>query len=85
MECPIPVRCCGIPMPMKTKEHPHYWIIATANGHWSKGVCKLCRATKAFENSVVNPVYRSNKILFDQSRSPDSIEDIPVSGGGGQW
>ena len=31
----------------------HYWVIDSANGPVSRGVCKLCHAARGFENSVV--------------------------------
>lgn len=30
----------------------HYWIIERANGHISRGVCKLCEEIREFVNSV---------------------------------
>ena len=29
----------------------HYWVIDAADGHLSRGVCKLCHAAREFENS----------------------------------
>ena len=29
----------------------HHWIIATPNGHLSRGVCKRCGCERDFENS----------------------------------
>ena len=29
----------------------HHWVIDAANGHLSRGVCKLCHAAREFENS----------------------------------
>ena len=30
----------------------HHWVIATAHGGTSQGVCKLCGAKKVFQNSI---------------------------------
>ena len=30
----------------------HHWVIDTANGHLSRGVCKLCHTAREFENSL---------------------------------
>ena len=32
----------------------HHWVIDAANGHLSRGVCKLCDASREFENSMVS-------------------------------
>ena len=29
----------------------HHWVIDAADGHLSRGVCKLCDAVREFENS----------------------------------
>ncbi len=29
----------------------HHWVIDAADGHTSRGVCKLCHAEREFENS----------------------------------
>ena len=29
----------------------HHWVIEAANGHLSRGVCKLCQQVREFENS----------------------------------
>ena len=29
----------------------HHWVIDAADGHLSRGVCKLCHAAREFENS----------------------------------
>ncbi len=30
----------------------HHWVIDTANGPVSRGVCKLCQEVREFENSI---------------------------------
>ena len=32
----------------------HHWVIDTADGHLSRGVCKLCHAAREFENSQLS-------------------------------
>ncbi len=31
----------------------HHWVIDPADGHLSRGVCKLCHSVREFENSTV--------------------------------
>ncbi len=33
----------------------HFWLIESAKGHTSQGVCKLCGARKEFYNSIPEP------------------------------
>ena len=32
----------------------HHWVIDAADGHLSRGVCKLCHAAREFENSQLS-------------------------------
>lgn len=32
---------------------PHHWVIETANGPVSWGVCQICHEGKEFQNSIV--------------------------------
>jgi len=32
----------------------HHWVIDAADGHLSRGVCKLCQAVREFENSQLS-------------------------------
>ncbi len=32
----------------------HHWVIDAADGHLSRGVCKLCQAVRGFENSLLS-------------------------------
>ncbi len=32
----------------------HHWVIDAADGHLSRGVCKLCHAARKFENSQLS-------------------------------
>ncbi|MFQ6122917.1 MAG: hypothetical protein ACE5LA_07690 [Dehalococcoidales bacterium] len=50
----------------------HYWLIETANGPTSRGVCKFCGAEKDFYNSW--PGYTFLKRNTDVFELPDSPE-----------
>ncbi len=62
---------------IKDKCH-HYWIIESANGPTSRGICKLCGTVKEFLNSVpdstvtkqVNPLEhpKLKDVHFDESQ-----------------
>ena len=53
-------------------EHHHYWIIESANGPTSTGVCKYCGAEKEFFNVVPTPEdLKKNAQLFDLPKLPD--------------
>jgi len=57
---------------MPREEHHHHWIIESANGPTSKGVCKYCSAEKEFHNVVPAPeVAKKNTRLFDLPELPD--------------
>ena len=61
----------------------HYWLIESAEGPTSKGVCKFCGAEKEFSNSLQDfvVVKRPNRVLElagttdsereDEQNSPD--------------
>ncbi|MFC2033622.1 hypothetical protein ACFLUB_03815 [Chloroflexota bacterium] len=51
----------------------HYWLIESATGHKSRGVCKLCGAEKEFLNSV--PDYNGVKPAASFMEIP-GIKDI---------
>ena len=36
----------------------HHWVIDAADGHLSRGVCKLCHAAREFENSQLSTNWR---------------------------
>ena len=36
----------------------HHWVIDAADGHLSRGVCKLCDAAREFENSQLATNWR---------------------------
>ena len=44
----------------KTRPHTHFWLIESARGPMSRGVCKYCGLTREFQNSWYNmePVKR---------------------------
>ena len=47
---------------MKAEEHVHYWIIKTANGPISEGVCKICKAVREFRNTLAEAAYTKFKL-----------------------
>ena len=62
--------------PVARSECRHYWIIESANGPYSSGMCKLCGAEKEFQNFLPYSVWEGNlPTLFDI----DSIKDIKIA------
>ncbi len=53
---------------LPTGECHHYWLIESAKGHTSRGVCKLCGASKEFFNSIpeAQPVVAKRRIPFQE-------------------
>ena len=50
----------------------HYWIIESANGPTSRGLCKFCGAEKEFLNSVQDfTVVKRNTSLLNLPELPD--------------
>ena len=39
-------------MTQQSTRCPHHWIIETANGPSSKGVCQICGEDREFKNSI---------------------------------
>ena len=37
---------------------PHHWVIETANGPSSKGVCQICGEDREFQNSIETEPWR---------------------------
>ena len=55
----------------------HYWVIESANGSASRGVCKFCGAEKTFYNSWPGyTVVKQNTRAFELPDSPDIELDI---------
>ena len=40
-----------------TETCPHWWLIETAQGPTSVGVCQLCQETREFKNSILGKDY----------------------------
>jgi hypothetical protein len=40
--------------------HPHHWVIASPNGEYSQGTCKICGKTKKFPNSAEDNLWQRN-------------------------
>ena len=39
----------------------HHWVIDTASGHISQGVCKHCQEVREFENSIDRSIWLPTK------------------------
>lgn len=66
--------------PSNGKACKHHWIIETATGPTSTGVCKLCGAVKEFQNywhgsSWERDVPKSVEITVSVSRDIDDHDD----------
>ena len=58
-------------------DHQHYWVINTAEGPISKGVCKLCGAEKEFLNAMPELVVvkrRTNPLELPEMRDVEFDE-----------
>jgi hypothetical protein len=40
--------------------HAHHWVIASPEGEYSKGTCKVCGKTKKFPNSAEDNLWQRN-------------------------
>ena len=40
--------------------HPHHWVIASPNGEYSMGTCKICGKTRKFPNSADDNLWSRN-------------------------
>ena len=67
----------NVPVELAPKEeHHHHWIIESANGPISKGVCKYCSAEKEFFNVALSPEdLKKNARLFDLPELPEVAVD----------
>ena len=52
----------------------HHWIIETANGPTSRGVCRNCHGSKLFNNSIVD-LDRDFHDLRPANRTGNSLND----------
>ena len=50
---------------LEKEECSHYWVIGSATGPSSQGVCKFCGAVREFHNSFPEPIYlkRNTRVL----------------------
>jgi RNase P subunit RPR2 len=47
--------------PLKARTaHAHHWVIASPNGEYSAGTCKVCGKTKRFPNSAEDNLWSRN-------------------------
>ena len=40
--------------------HAHHWVIASPNGEFSRGTCKVCGTSKRFPNSAEDNLWSRN-------------------------
>ena len=52
----------------------HHWVIETANGPTSRGVCRNCQESKEFNNSIVD-LDRDFQAPRPASRTDHSLND----------
>jgi hypothetical protein len=57
--------------------HPHHWVIASPNGEYSLGTCKVCGKTKRFPNSAEDFLWARNE---PKSRWTGRADDAGMSG-----
>ena len=66
---------------LEKEECIHYWVIESATGSTSQGVCKFCGAVRDFHNSFPEPDYlkRNTRVLKEFSEllevEPDKEPD----------
>ena len=53
----------------------HYWLIESANGPTSRGVCKFCGAEKQFNNSLLDSWWEGDLPML--SELPGLLEIEP--------
>ena len=46
--------------PVPTSAHSHHWVIASPNGEYSTGTCKVCGKTRKFPNSADDNLWSRN-------------------------
>ncbi|HLB24314.1 MAG TPA: hypothetical protein VJP07_09485 [Dehalococcoidia bacterium] len=46
--------------PAPKAAHPHHWVIASPNGEYSTGSCKVCGKTRRFPNSADDNLWSRN-------------------------
>ena len=60
------------------QECSHYWIIESANGPLSRGVCQFCQQVKEFENSMADKKWGETRPRT-RSRGGGSNDEVPAS------
>ena len=51
----------------------HHWIIETANGPVSRGMCRICQETREFRNSI-DDAEREHQELGTYQRQANQVE-----------
>lgn len=44
----------------KKAQHPHHWVIASPEGEFSLGTCKICGKNRKFPNSADDNLWQRN-------------------------
>lgn len=44
----------------KIAQHPHHWVIASPEGEFSMGTCKVCGKNRKFPNSADDNLWQRN-------------------------
>ena len=62
---------------LEKEECSHYWVIESATGPISQGICKLCGAAREFNNSFPEPNYlkRNSRVLKEFSELLEAEPD----------
>ena len=62
---------------LEKEECSHYWVIESATGSTSQGVCKFCGAVRDFQNSFPDPNYqkRDSRVLKEFSELLEAEPD----------
>jgi len=62
---------------LEKEECSHYWVIESATGPTSQGICKFCGAVRDFQNSFPDPNYqkRNNRVLKEFSELLEAEPD----------
>lgn len=62
--------------PIVKEQCHHYWVIESATGPISKGVCKLCGAVKEFSNRFPDTRWEGDtSLLFELASAREAEEE----------
>ena len=62
---------------LEKDECSHYWVIESATGPTSQGVCKFCGVARDFQNSFLDPNHqkRDSRVLKESSELLETEPD----------